>query len=98
MVRTKVITVAEVSRCSFAGSAHTSRVVASTTPGSADVPITGDDVLGGGHLGQPHRAAGVQLLGGDADLGPEAELTAIGEARGRVDEYGGRVDLGHEPP
>src|SRR3712207_8349265 len=38
-----------------------------------------DDVLGRRHLGQSHRAAGVQLLSGDADLGPEAELAAVDE-------------------
>lgn len=57
--------------------------------GSADVAVADDDVLGGGHLGQAHRAAGVQLLGADADLGAEAELSAVGEPRGGVDQDGG---------
>ena len=62
------------------------------------VAVAGDDVLGRGHLGQPHRPAGVQLLRADADLGAEPELAAVGEPRRRVDEDGGRVDLGGEPP
>ena len=42
-----------------------------------------------GQLGQAHRAAGVQLLGRDADLRAEAELAAVGEPGRRVD---------HAPP
>ena len=38
----------------------------------------------------------MELLGGDADLGPEAELTAVGEARRGVDQDRRRVDLGDE--
>ena len=55
-------------------------------PASADVAVADDDVLGGGHLGQAHRSAGVQLLGADPDLGAEAELSAVGEPRGGVDQ------------
>lgn len=55
---------------------------------SAHVAVADDDVLGGGHLGQAHRTAGVQLLGADPDLGAEAELTAVGEPRGGVDQHG----------
>jgi hypothetical protein len=36
--------------------------------GTLQVAFAGDDVLGRGQLGQAHRAAGVQLLGRDADL------------------------------
>lgn len=54
---------------------------------SADVAVADDDVLGRGHLRQAHRAAGVQLLGADADLGTEAELAAVGEPGRRVDEH-----------
>lgn len=53
----------------------------------AHVPVADDDVLGGGHLGQPHRPAGVQLLGADADLGTEAELAAVGEPGGGVHQH-----------
>lgn len=54
----------------------------------ANVAVADDDVLGGGHLGQAHRAAGVELLGADPDLGSEAELSAVGEPRGGVDQHG----------
>lgn len=57
--------------------------------GSADVTVADDDVLGRGHLRQTHRAAGVQLLGADADLGAEAELSAVGEPRRGVDQHRG---------
>ena len=62
-----------------------------------DLTVALDDPLGRRQLGQGHRAAGVQLLGRDADLGAEAELAAVGEAGARVDHDGGRVDLGGEP-
>ena len=58
----------------------------------ADLPCL-DDVLDTGQLAKAHRAPGVQLLGRDADLGPEAELTAIDEAGRRVDQHGGGIDL-----
>ena len=54
----------------------------------------GDDVGGGGQLRQAERPARVQLLRRDADLGPEAELAAVGEPGGGVDEHRGRVDAG----
>src|SRR5215213_3194076 len=47
--------------------------------GSAGVAAARDDVGGAGQLGQAERPAGVQLLRGDADLGAEAELAAVGE-------------------
>jgi nicotinate-nucleotide adenylyltransferase len=40
----------------------------------------------------------VQLLARDADLGTEAELTAIGETRRRVHHDGGRVDIDRDGP
>ena len=39
-----------------------------------------------GQLAEAHRAAGVELLGGDADLGAEAELLAVDEPGRGVDE------------
>src|SRR5699024_9400283 len=60
----------------------------------ADVPLPDHEPLRGGDLGEPHGAAGVELLGGDADLGAEAELAAVGEAGGGVGHHHGRVDLG----
>src|SRR5438067_9252892 len=59
------------------------------TPGLTVSPY---DVLVGGELAERHRPPGVELLGGDADLGPEAELLAVGESGGGVDGDGARVD------
>src|SRR5690606_32024261 len=56
-----------------------------------------EQVLVGHHLGQAHRAAGMQLLRADPDLGAEAELKAVGEARRRVDEHRRSIDLLTEP-
>ena len=63
------------------------------TGSAADLAVAPDDVLVGGELAQAHRAARVQLLRRDADLGAEAELLAVGEARRRVHDHRGRVDL-----
>ena len=52
--------------------------------------------LVGGELPQAHGAAGVELLGADADLGSEAELLAIGESGRGVDDHCGGVDLAGE--
>ena len=60
------------------------------------LPFTPDDVLVGGQLAQAHRAARVQLLRRDPDLGAEAELLAVGEARARVHDDRRRVDLVRE--
>src|SRR3954454_15648481 len=70
IVRMNVMIVAGVAKRSVAGSAQTSRVAGSTP--SAGMAMTRDDVLGRGHLRQAERPPGVQLLGGDADLGAEA--------------------------
>jgi hypothetical protein len=59
----------------------------------ADLAVAFDHVLGRRELAEAHRAAGVELLGADADLGAEAELLAVDEAGRGVDEDGGRVDL-----
>jgi hypothetical protein len=40
----------------------------------------------------PDRAAGMEFVGGDADLGPEAELAAVGELGRGVDQHDGAVD------
>ena len=53
-------------------------------------------VLVGGELAEAHRPARVQAVRADADLGAEAELEAVGEARRGVDEDRGGVDLGEE--
>ena len=51
---------------------------------AADLTVAAHDVLRRGQLAQPHRPAGVQLLGRDADLGAEAELLAVDEPGRRV--------------
>ena len=53
--------------------------------GSADLAAAVDDVLVAAQLFQPHRAPGVELLGGNAHLAPQPELPAIGKAGGAVD-------------
>ena len=52
---------------------------------SPHLPISMDDVLIAAQLLQPHRAAGMELLGGDTHLTAQAELAAVGEAGGAVD-------------
>ena len=69
------------------------RSSAAFRPTRPDVAVAADDELPGRQLAQAHGAAGVQLLGGDADLGAEAELLAVDEPGRRVDEHGGGVDL-----
>src|SRR5690349_11577256 len=51
----------------------------------ADLTVATHLVLVRRELAQPHRSARVQAIGADADLGAEAELEAVGEARRRVD-------------
>ena len=52
---------------------------------SPHLPISMDDVLIAAQLLQRHRAAGMELLSGDAHLTAQAELAAVGEAGGAVD-------------
>ena len=42
-----------------------------------DLAGPGHHILGRRHFRQTHRAASVQLLRGDSDLGPEPELTSV---------------------
>ena len=44
----------------------------------------------------PDRAAGVELAGGDSDLGAEAELAAAGELGGGVPDHDRAVDAVEE--
>ena len=39
-----------------------------------------DEIFHAGHLLQPHRPAGMELLGADTDFRPKTKLEAIGEA------------------
>ena len=49
-----------------------------------------------GEFPQAHLAAGVEFVGRDADLGAEAELTAVSEAGGDVVEDACGVDAAEE--
>ena len=53
-----------------------------------------------GEFAEAHGAAGVELVGGDADLGAEAELATVGEAGGDIVKHAGGIHgaeemLGH---
>src|SRR5437762_5974551 len=61
-----------------------------------DLAVPADDVFVAGELLGADRAAGVQLAGGDADLGAHAELAAIGELGRGVVQHDGGIDLGEE--
>ena len=50
-----------------------------------------------GQLAEAAGAAGVELVGADADLGAQAELAAVVETGAGVDHHGRAVDLGDEP-
>ena len=57
-------------------------------------PVAADHIFEGCQLFGADRSARVQLVGGDADLGAEAELAAVGELRRGVDHHDGGVDPG----
>ena len=58
--------------------------------------LTGHHELGGRELGKAHRAAGMELLGADADLRTEAELLAVDETGRGIHQDGGRIDAAGE--
>jgi hypothetical protein len=58
--------------------------------------VADDDELLRRQAFEADRSARVQLVGGDADLGAEAVLVAVGEARRGVPHHRGRVDLAQE--
>src|SRR6478609_3617947 len=91
----RAISVATVIRSPFRARAR-SRALNQSMRSGPDLPGAPREPLRAGQLGQPHGAAGVQLLGRDADLGAEAELPAVGEAGRGVDQDAGRVDLREE--
>src|SRR4029079_11649343 len=64
----------------------------------ADLARAVGQVLKLAELAQADRAASVQLLRRVADLGPHAELAAVGEAGRGVDVDAGRVDAELECP
>ena len=61
-----------------------------------DLPGAAHAILEAGELFDADRAAGMQLAGGDADLGAEAELAAVGELRRGVVQHDRRVDFAQE--
>src|SRR5882762_7659428 len=61
-----------------------------------DLPGAAHAILEAGELLDADRTAGVQLAGGDADLGAEAELAAIGELRRGVVQHDRGIDLRQE--
>src|SRR5690606_38688571 len=63
---------------------------------TADVSVPDDDPRRRRELPEPHGAAGVELLGGDADLGAQPELAAVGEPGRGVDDERRGVDLAGE--
>ena len=54
--------------------------------GASELVFVGGEGLGG------KGAAGVELLGRDADLGAQAKLAAVGEARAGVGIHGRGID------
>ncbi len=68
----------------------------SARPSRSRLPGAADPVLEGGELLDADRAAGVHAAGGDADLGAEAELAAVGELGRGVVQDDRRIDLGEE--
>src|SRR5690606_37150392 len=62
------------------------------------MPVAEDDELLGGQALQPHGAAGVELVGADADLGAQPVLEAVGEAGGGVHHHGAGIHLAQEAP
>src|SRR5689334_4655662 len=61
-----------------------------------DLACPQDDPLAAGQALQPDRAARMQLVRRDADLGAEAVFVAVGEARRRIDHHRARVDFAEE--
>ena len=60
--------------------------------------VAADDELVGSQLAKAHRAAGVQLLRGDAHLRAEAEFKSVRKARRGVLVDAGGVDLAQKAP
>ena len=70
------------------------------TPGTLtsrpDLPRAADAIFEGGELLDADRAARMHAAGGDADLGAEAELAAVGELRRGVVQHDRGIDLAEE--
>ena len=61
-----------------------------------DLPRAAHAVFEAGQLLDADRAARVEAAGGDADLGAEAELAAVGELGRGVVQHDGGIDLAQE--
>lgn len=62
-------------------------------PPSLHLPVPVHKILVAAQLLQRHRSPGVEFVGADPDLGAEAELGPVGEARRAIPENAGAVDL-----
>src|SRR5690606_42027128 len=60
---------------------------------AAQLPFAGQYPLHRGEPFQPDRAACMQAVGRNADLGAQAVFETIGKAGGQVDIHGAGVDL-----
>src|SRR4029077_8976075 len=66
------------------------------TGSRTDLAASADAIFERGELFDADRPARVQAAGGDADLGAEAELAAVGKLRRGIMQHDGRVDLRQE--
>src|SRR5579859_5346921 len=58
--------------------------------------VANDNELVAGQFLEAHRTAGVDFVGGNADLGAEPILAAVGEAGAGVPKHAGAVDFAQE--
>src|SRR5574343_1157022 len=63
---------------------------------TAYVPVAEHDPLLAGQAFEADRAAGVDLVGRDADFGTQAVFETIGEARRGIDHHRARIDFAQE--
>src|SRR5271156_196744 len=66
------------------------------SPSRPRLPVAAHAILEGAELLDADRPAGVHAPGGDADLGAEAELAAVGELGGGVVQHDRGIDLFQE--
>src|SRR5579864_2159885 len=58
----------------------------------AHLPVAAHDVFEAGELLCAHRAARVELVGGDADLRAHAKLRSVGKLSGGIEKHDGALD------
>lgn len=58
---------------------------------SSNLAISADDIFICCDFAEPAGAAGVEAVGADADLGTQAQFSAVVEASARVDDHRGRI-------